>query len=57
MKAVQKGVPDVEKDKVDDSERDEQDGTRLSDEELDSVSGGALRRGGDDDLEELEVER
>jgi hypothetical protein len=29
----------------------------LSDEALDQVSGGAKRRGGDDDLEDLEVER
>jgi hypothetical protein len=29
----------------------------LNDEKLDKVSGGVLRRGGDDDLDDLEVER
>ena len=29
----------------------------LSDDDLDKVSGGAMRRGGDDDLDDLEVER
>jgi hypothetical protein len=29
----------------------------LSDQQLDKVSGGVIRRGGDDDLDDLEVER
>jgi hypothetical protein len=32
-------------------------GAELSDQQLDKVSGGVIRRGGDDDLDDLEVER
>jgi hypothetical protein len=31
--------------------------TRLSSDELSKIAGGVLRRGGDDDLDDLEVER
>ena len=34
-----------------------EDKDNLSEEQLDQVAGGIVRRGGDDDLDDLEVER
>lgn len=50
MNTVQKSVPEFEKRECDDSELDGQDDTKLSDEELDKVSGGARPTQTEDDV-------